>query len=69
MTNRRNNVSQINSKNVVKEINLDAFEFIAKRNAEIMMCYCLIFITLIFSIASLAGLCYRYEAIKSALGL
>jgi hypothetical protein len=56
-------------KREIKEINLDAYEFIAKRNSEIMTAYCLIFITLIFSLASLFCVCYRLEAIKATLGI
>jgi hypothetical protein len=60
MTNRRNEI---------KQINLDAYEFIAKRNAEIMTAYCLIFITLTFALVSLFCVCYRMDAIKNSLGL
>jgi len=53
----------------IKTIDLDAMEFIAKRNTETAMAMSLIFITLIFGLASLAAVCYRMDAIKSVLGL
>lgn len=59
----------LNRRNEIKEINLDAFEFIAKQNQHIAIATSLIFITLIFSVAALAGICYRLDAIKHCLGI
>lgn len=56
-------------RNEIKTFDLDALEFVSRHNAHIAISMSLIFITLIFSLASLAAVCYRLDAIKSTLGL